>query len=234
MAIEKYGLYLNVSKTKILSNVPLSSFNVDGVEIEVVHSFNFLGSTISEDGDCSKEIIRRTILSKVAMKGLQRVWKDKDISLATKLRLVKGLVFPVVYYSCVSWTMKAKDKRRIEAFENWCWRRLLRIPWTAKRTNESVRDELHISEHMEHKMLELKLRYFGHVVRANGLEKSIMCGMGEGQRRRGRPRLRWLDEIVALTGKKLEDLMALTENRAVWRSFAYTATRDRQRPDGFR
>ena len=97
MASEKYGLYLNVGKTKILSNVPLSSFNVDGVEIEVVHSFNFLGSTISEDGDCSKEIIRRTILGKVAMKGLQRVWKDKDISLATKVRLVKAFVFPVVY-----------------------------------------------------------------------------------------------------------------------------------------
>src|SRR5438132_4003753 len=125
--------------------------------------------------------------------------KDKEISLATKVGLVKALVFPVVYYSCESWTMKARDRRRIEAFENWCWRRLLRIPWTAKCTNESVRDELHISEHMEHKMLELKLRYVGRVVRANGLEKSIMCGMGEGQRRRrGRPRLRWLDEIVWL------------------------------------
>ena len=231
-ASEEYGLYLNIGKTKVLSSVPLSSFEVDGMDIEVVHSFNFLGSTISDDGDCSKEIIRRTILGKVAMKGLQRVWKDRDISLATKVRLVKSLVFPVVCYSCESWTMKAKDRRRIEAFENWCWRRLLRIPWSAKRTNESIRNELQINEHIEHKMSELKLRYFGHVVRANGLEKTIMFGMGEGQRRRGRPRIRWLDEIVALTGKKLEELMVLTEDRAVWRSFASTATRGRPRPDG--
>ena len=127
-ASENYGLHLNVGKTKVLSNVPLSSFNVDGMNIEVVHSFNFLGSTISDDGDCSKEIIRRTILGKVAMKGLQRVWKDRDISLTTKMGLVKALVFPVVYYSCESWIMKVTDRRRIEAFENWCLRRLLRIP----------------------------------------------------------------------------------------------------------
>ena len=231
---EKHGLHLNIGKTKVLSNVPLSSFNVDGMDIEVVHTFNFLGSTISDDGDCSKEIIRRTILGKVAMKGLQRVWKDRDISLPTKVRLVRALVFPVVYYSCESWTMKGKDRRRIEAFENWCWRRLLRIPWSAKRTNESIRNELLINDHIECKMSELKLRYFGHVVRANGLEKSIMVGMGDGQRRRGRPRLRWLDEIVAVTGKKLKDLMVLTGDRTAWRTYAYTATRGRLRPDGSR
>jgi hypothetical protein len=226
-ASEKFGLHLNVGKTKVLSNVPLSSFNVDGTDIEVVHSFNFLGSTISDDGDCSKEIIRRTILGKVAMKGLQRVWKDREISLSTKVRLVKAIVFPVAYYSCESWTMRVNDKRRIEAFENWCWRRLLRIPWSAKRTNESIRNELQISEHIVNKMSELKLRYFGHVVRTNGLEKSIMFGMGEGQRRRGRPRKRWLDEIVELTGKKLEELMVMTEDRSEWRTFAYAATRGR-------
>ena len=163
---------------------------------------------------------------------MQKIWKDRDISKLTKVRLVKALVFPVVIYACETWTLKEVDCRRIEAFENWCWRRVLRIPWTAMRTNESVRSELLIDDHdrMLIRINKQKLTFFGHVMRANGLEKAIMIGMGNGQRRKGRPRRRWLDEIEMLTDKKIWELGEMVRDRRGWRGFVNEVIRGRQRP----
>ena len=210
---EKAGLYLNIKKTKIMSTAKIDSFVINGVELEVVRSFVFLGSTIEEDGDCKEEIKRRFALGRASMGGLEKIWKDKNITIQSKIRLVNALVFPVAVYGCESWTLRQYERKKIDAFEQWCWRRMLRIPWTAKRTNKSVADEVNTNLSLQGRIIKQKLSYFGHVMRANGLEKSIMLGMGEGQRGRGRPRTRWLDEIQSTTGLNLHQLSEAVQDR---------------------
>ena len=157
----------------------------------------FRGSKITEDGDCSHEIKRHLLLGRKVMTNLDSIFKTRDITLPTKVHLVKAMVFPVVMYGCESWTVKTAEHRRIDAFELWCWRRLLRVPWTARRSNQSIRKEINPGISLEGKMLKLKLQYFGHLMRrGDSLGKTLMLGGIGGRRRRGRQTMRWLDGIT--------------------------------------
>ena len=180
---EKVGLKLNIQKTKIMASGLSTLWQIDG---ETVTVFIFLGSKISADGDCSHEIKRCLLLGRKAMTNLDSILKSRDITLSTKVSLVKAVVFPVVMYGCESWTIKKDECQSIDAFELWCWRRLLRVPWTAERSNQPV---LKISPgiSLEGMMLKLKLQYFGHLMqRADSLEKTLMLGGIGGRRRDGR------------------------------------------------
>ena len=154
--------------------------------METVSDFILLGSKITADGDCSHEIKRRLLLGRQVMTNLDSIFKSRDITLPTKVRLVKAMVFPVVTYGCESWTIKKAECRRIDAFELWCWRRLLRIPWTARRSNQSILNEVSPEYSLKGLMLKLKLQYFGHLMgRTDSFEKILMLGKIEGWRRRG-------------------------------------------------
>ena len=157
----------------------------------------FLGSKITADGDCSHEIKRCLLLGRKALTNLERILKSRDITLPTKFHLVKAMVFPVVMYDCESWTIKKAEHQRIDAFELWCWRRLLRVPWTARRSNQSILKDISPECSLKGLMLKVKLQYFGHLMRrTESLEKTLMLGRIEGRRRRGRQRMRWLDGIT--------------------------------------
>jgi Reverse transcriptase (RNA-dependent DNA polymerase) len=233
-ASEKAGLFFNIKKTKILSNTKMTAFMVNNESIEVVPSFVLLGSIIDEDGECSAEIKRRLVLGRAAMGGLEKIWKDKNISVKTKVELVKALVFPVATYGCESWTLRKNDRKKITTFEYWCWRRMLRISWTEKRTNVSIAAQIERITPLEDTVTKQKLSYFGHVIRNDGLEKTIMLGMGEGKRGRGRPRTRWLDEIREITGRSLQELNEAARDRNGWRKVVVCVSKGRDRPDGTR
>ena len=165
--------------------------------METVASFIFLGSKITADGDCSHEIKRRLLLGRKVMTNLDSIFKSRDITLSTKVHLVKAMVSPVVVYGCESWTIKKAEHQRIDAFKLWCWRGLLRVPWTARRSNQSILKEISPGCSLEELMLKLKLQYFGHLMRrVDSLEKTLMLGKIEGVGRRGRQRMRWLDGIT--------------------------------------
>ena len=159
---EKAGLKLNIQKTRIRASGPITSWQIDG---ETVIDFIFLGSKITADGDCSHKIKRRLLLGRKVMTNLDSILKSRDITLPTKVHLVKAMVFPVVRYGCESWTIKEAECQRIDAFELWCWRRLLRVPWTARRSNQSILKEISPECSLEGMMLKLKLQYFGHLMR---------------------------------------------------------------------
>ena len=183
---EKVGLKLNIQKTKIMASGPITSWEIDGETVETVSDFIFLGSEITADGDCSHEIKRRLLLGSKVMTNLDSILKSTDITLPTKVHLVKAMVFPVVIYGCESWTVKKAECRRIDAFELWCWRRLLRVRWTARRSNQSILKEISPGISLEGKMLKLKLQYFGHLMRrVDSLEKTLLLGGIGGRRRRG-------------------------------------------------
>ena len=158
---EKVGLKLNVQKTKIMASGPIASWEIDG---EKVADFIFLGSKIASDGDCSHEIKRHLLLRRKVMTSLDSILKSRDITLPIKVHLVKAMVFPVVMYGCESWTIKKAERRRIDAFELWCWRRLLRVPWTARRSNQSILKQMSPGCSLKGLMLKLKLQYFGHLM----------------------------------------------------------------------
>ena len=180
---EKVGLKLNIQKTKIKASGSITSRQIDG---ETVTDFILWGSKITADGDCSHEIKRHLLLGRKAMNNLDSILKSRDITLPTKVHLVKAMVFPVVMYGCESWTIKKGEHRRIDAFELWCWRRLLRVPWTARRPNQSIIKEINPEYSLEGLMLKLKLQYFGHLMqRTDSLEKSLMLGKIEGRRKMG-------------------------------------------------
>ena len=162
---ENVGLKLNIQKTKIMASGPITSWETDGETVEIVSDFNFLGSKITADGDCSHEIKRRLLLGRKVVTNLDSTFKSRDITLPTKVCLVKALVFPVVMYGCESWTVKKAERQRFDAFELWCWRRLLRVPWTARRSNQSILKEIIRGISLEGMMLKLKLQYFGHPMR---------------------------------------------------------------------
>ena len=167
---EKVGLKLNIQKTKIMASSLITSWQMDG---ETVADFIFRGSQITAVGDCSHEIKRRLLLGRKVMTNLDSIFKNRDITLPTKVRLVKAMVFPVVMYGCESWTVKKAELRRIDAFELWCWRRLLRVPWTARRSNRSILKEISPEYSLEGLMLNLKFQYFGHLMqRTNSFEKT--------------------------------------------------------------
>ena len=181
---EKVGLKLNIQKTKIMASVPITSWQIDG---EIVADFIFGGSKISADGDCSHDIKRHLLLGRKAMTNLDSILKSRDITLPTKVCLVKAVVFPVVIYGCESWNMKKAERRRTDAFELWCWRRLLRVPWTARRCNQSILKEISSEYSLEGLILKLKLQYFGHLMlRTDSFEKTLMLEDIEGKWRRGK------------------------------------------------
>ena len=179
---EKVGLKLNIQKMNIMASGPITSWEIDGETGETVSDFIFGGSKITEDGDCSHEIKRRFLLGGKVMTNLDSIFKSRDITLPSKVRLVKAMVFPVVMYRCESWTVKKAERRTIDAFGLWCWRRLLRVPWTARRSNQSTLKQISPGISLEGMMLKLKLQYFGHLMRrVDSLEKTLMLGGIEGR-----------------------------------------------------
>ena len=172
---EKVSLKLNIQKMKIMASGPIISWEIDGEPVETVSDFILGGSKITADGDCSHEIKRRLPLGRKVMTNLGSIFKSRDITLQTKVRLVKAMVFPVAMYVCESWTVKKAEHRRIDAFELWRWRRLLRVPWTARRSNQSILKEISPGISLEGMMLKLKLQYFGHLMGSvDSLEKTLM------------------------------------------------------------
>ena len=174
-----------------MASGPITSWQIDGETVETVADFILGGTKITADGDCSHEIKRCLLLGKKVMTNLNSILKSRDITLPTKVCLVKAMVFPVVMYGCESWTIKKAEHRTTDAFELWCWRRLLRIPWTVRRSKQSILKEISPGCSLEGLMLKLKLQYFGHLIqRADSLEKTLMLGKIEGRRRRGQQRMR--------------------------------------------
>ena len=188
----------------------------------------FLGSKITADGDCSHEIKRCLLLGRKTMNSLDSIFKKRDIALPTKVCLVKAMFFPVIMYGYESWTIKKAECQKIDTFELWCWRRLLRVPWTARRSSQSILKEINPGCSLEGLMLKLKLQYFGHMMwRTNSFEKTLMLGKIEGRRRRGQQRMRWLDGLIDLTDMSLNKLQELVLDWEAWHAAVHGITKSR-------
>ena len=231
---ERMGLYLNIKKTKVMTTAGNGAVNIQvhNEKIESVQDFVFLGAKIDQNGESGPDIKRRIALGRVAMQGMDKIWKSKDVSIATKTRLVNAIVFPIATYGCESWTIRKAERRKIDAFELWCWRRLLRIPWTAGTTNKTVLDRTQPKMSLEGKIVKQQLSFFGHVMRAKSLETSMMLGKVSGTRRRGRQRIRWLDTITKATSRTIAELKEAVEDRNTWRGLIHKVAESRLRLNG--